>query len=180
MRHLPLLLGVSLILVGCGSSGASATPSPTPVALITYKDAQYGFTFKHPSSWRISSQGGHVLSVGGVQTYVLDISVPQNSAQISVTVDGNAAPFPPFQNGKTAPDPNGPTHTFQYFHAHVAGWPAMVIHRFTGKQITEMDTVTNTRSRSYDVRALTISPPFNADVTNGYNAIVRSMTVPFS
>ena len=180
MRHLPVLLGVSLILAGCGSSAATAPPSPTAVTLSTYKDAQFGFTFKHPASWKISPRGGRVASVGGVQTYVLDVSVPRNSAQVSVTVDGNAAPFPPFQNGKTAPDPNGPTHTFQYFHARVAGWPAMVIHRFTGKQITEMDTVTNTRSRSYDVRALTISPPFTADVTTGYNSIVHSLTVPFS
>ena len=56
----------------------------------------------------------------------------------------------------------------------------MVIRRFTGKQITEVDTVTNTRTRSYDVRMLTATPPFSADITQGYNHVVSSLKVPFS
>lgn len=178
LRHVILLLSVALVAAGCGSS--SATPPAPVIASARYKDARFGFSFRYPSNWTIAKGGGRVISVGGVQTYIIDVSIPQNNAQISVTVDGDVVPFPAFQDGKTAPDPNGPTHTFQYYHAHVAGWPAMVIQRFTSKQITEVDTVTNTRSRSYDVRKLTISPPFSPDVNQGYNQIVKTLAVPFS
>jgi hypothetical protein len=119
-------------------------------------------------------------NIGGVNTYVLDISIPKNAAQLSLTVDADVTPFPAFTNGHTAPDPNGSTHTFQYFHARVAGWPAMVIRRFTGKHVTEIDTITNTRSRSYDVRLLTATPPFPASVNQGYKHVVSSLRVPFS
>jgi hypothetical protein len=111
---------------------------------------------------------------------VLNVSIPQNVAQLSVTVDNNVTPFPPFTNGHTAPDPNGPSHTFQYFHARVAGWPAMMIRRFSGKEITEVDTIANTRTRSYDVRMLTATPPFPSTVTLGYSQVVKSLKVPFS
>jgi hypothetical protein len=178
LRHLFLLLAMAIALSGCGSS--SATPSPTSVATASYKDSQFGFSFRYPASWTIAKQGGRMTTIGRVKTYVLDISIPRNSAQLSVTVDADVVPIPPFQNGHTAPDPNGPTHTFQYFHARVAGWPAMVIRRFTSKQITEVDTVTNTRTRSYDVRMLTATPPFSSDITAGYNHVVTSFTVPFS
>jgi hypothetical protein len=151
-----------------------------PVQLSVYKDPQYGFSFKYPSTWKIPKAGGHVTTVGGVSTYVLDITVPNSSAEVSVTMDRDVIPFPSFPNGKTAPDPNGPTHTFQYFHARVAGWPAMDIRRFTGKQITERDTITNTTSRSYDVRALTVNPPFSASLISGYETIVHTLKLPFS
>jgi hypothetical protein len=178
LRHLILLLVIAIAVTGCGASSATAT-SPT-VAMSSYTDSQFGFSLHYPSNWKISKKGGQTSNVAGVQTYILSISVPQDVAQLSVTVDGDVTPFPPFSNGHTAPDPNGPTHTFQYFHAHVAGWPAMVIHRFSGKQTSEIDTVTNTRTRSYDVRMLTATPPFPSDITAGYNHIVKTFKVPFS
>jgi hypothetical protein len=180
LRHLILLLVMTIAVTGCGASSATATSTSTHVAMSSYTDSQFGFSFHYPSTWKISKQGGQTSNVAGVQTYILDIAVPHNSAQVSVTVDGDVTPFPAFSNGHTAPDPNGPTHTFQYFHAHVAGWPAMVIHRFSGKQISEMDTVTNTRTRSYDVRMLTATPPFSSDVTVGYNQVVKTFKVPFA
>lgn len=178
MKFRILMLLLTAAATGCGSSAAK--PAPTAVPLVSYKDSQFGFGFRHPANWTIASKGGSMTTVGGVKTYILDVKVPQDVAQVSVTVDGDVAPFPAFQNGKTSPDPNGPTHTFQYFHARVAGWPAMVIKRYTGKQISEIDTVTNTRTRSYDVRMLTISPPFPSDITQGYAGMVKSFTVPFS
>jgi hypothetical protein len=178
LRHLTLLFVIAIAVTGCGASSATAT-SPN-VAMTSYTDHQFGFSFHFPSNWKISKQGGRISNVAGVRTYILDISVPNDAAQLSVTVDGDVTPFPPFSNGHTAPDPNGPTHTFQYFHANVAGWPAMVIHRFSGKQITEVDTVTNTRTRSYDVRMLTATPPFPSDITVGYNHVVKTFKVPFS
>jgi hypothetical protein len=178
LRHLTLLFVIAIAVTGCGTSNATATPPN--VAMASYTDAQFGFSFRYPSNWKISKQGGHTSTISGVRTYILAISVPQDAAQISVTVDGDVTPFPPFANGHTAPDPNGPTHTFQYFHATVAGWPAMVINRFSGKQITEVDTITNTRTRSYDVRMLTATPPFPSDITAGYNHVVKSFKVPFS
>lgn len=174
---IPLLL-FTLALAGCGSP--SAKPVPTAIPLASYIDSQNGFSFHYPSNWTVPKKGGKIIDVAGVSTYELDLNIPQNPAQVSVTVDGDVVPFPAFADGKTAPDPNGPTHTFQYFHAHVAGWPSMVIRRFTGKQITEVDTVTNTRTRSYDVRMLTATTPFSADITQGYNHVVSSLKVPFS
>ncbi len=176
-KGISILVGAAF-LAGCGTSGT--TPSAHTVVLASYKDPQYGFSFKYPATWKIPKSGGSVSNIAGVSTYVLPITVPNNSAQISITMDKDVAPFPPFQNGKTAPDPNGPTHTFQYFHAHVAGWPAMDIRRFTGKQITERDTIANTTTRSYDIRALTISPPFSPDVMSGYEKIVSTLKLPFS
>ena len=178
MRLSILLLIATITLAGCGSSGAK--PAPTSVPLASYTDPKFGFSFRYPSNWTVPKGGGKVINVAGVSTYELDLNVPQQEAQISVTVDGDVTPFPTFADGKTAPDPNAPSHTFQYFHGNVAGWPAMIIRRFTGKQITEVDTVTNTRTRSYDVRALTATPPFPAFVTHGYSQIVKSFKVPFS
>lgn len=178
MRHYFLLVVLATAVVGCGSS--SAKPTPPSVTMASYKDSQFGFSFRYPANWKVAKQGGHMVNLGSVRTYILDISVPQDAAQLSVTVDADVVPFPSFQNGKTAPDPRGPTHTFQYFHARVAGWPAMVIRRFTSKQITEIDTVTNTRTRSYDVRMLTATPPFPSGITQGYNDLVKSFKVPFS
>lgn len=172
------LLFLAVAVAGCG--GTASAPTPTAVTLARYKDAKFGFSFRYPSSLKVASAGGHVSNLGGVPTYILDVSVPNNSAQLSITVDTDVTQFPPFTNGHTAPDPSGSAHTFQYFHARVAGWPAMVIHRFSGKQITEIDTVTNTRSHSYDVRMLTATPPFSSDALAGYHTIVRSLTVPFS
>jgi hypothetical protein len=180
LRPYLLLLAMAIPLAGCGSSASGGTPTPQTVSLATYKDSQFGFSFRYPSTWSIAKSGGSMVKIGGVKTYVLDISIPKNTAQLSVTVDADVTPFPAFTNGHTAPDPNGPTHTFQYFHAHVAGWPAMVIRRFSGKQVTEIDTVTNTRSRSYDVRLLTATPPFATSVNQGYSQVVKSLKVPFS
>jgi hypothetical protein len=97
-----------------------------------------------------------------------------------VTVDGDVVPLPSFQDGEVRPDPNSSAHTFQYFHTTLSGWPAMRVNRFTGKQLTEKDTIANTHSRSYDVRMLTVNPPFAAAVNRGYATIVRTMKVPFS
>ncbi len=178
MRLSILLPIITLTLAGCGSS--TAKPAPTSNPLASYTDRANGFSFRYPSNWTVPKSGGKVINVAGVSTYELDLTLPQDAAQVSVTVDGDVVPFPAFADGKTAPDPNAPSHTFQYFHGHVAGWPAMIIRRFTGKQITEVDTVTNTRTRSYDVRALTATPPFPSLVTHGYSQIMQSFKVPFS
>jgi hypothetical protein len=175
--NIPLLV-LTVVIAGCGSSAAK--PAPTAVPALSYTDAQHGFSFRYPSNWSVPKEGGKMVSVAGVSTYELDLTVPQDAAQVSVTVDADVVQFPAFADGKTAPDPNAPSHTFQYFHAQVAGWPAMVIRRFTGKQITEEDTITNTRTRSYDVRMLTATPPFSASVTQGYKRVVKSFKVPFS
>jgi hypothetical protein len=178
LRLCILLLVVAFTLAGCGSS--TAKPAPTPIPSVAFTDPQFGFSFRYPVNWSVPKKGGNIVDVAGVRTYELNLKVPQDAAQLSITVDGDVVPFPAFADGKTAPDPNGPTHTFQYFHAHVAGWPAMEIRRFTGKQITEVDTVTNTRTRSYDVRMLTATPPFPSSVTSGYARVVKSLKVPFS
>jgi hypothetical protein len=178
LRHSIPLLFLTVAIAGCGSS--AATPVPTVETTRLYTDAQHGFSFRYPSNWSVPKNGGKIVNVAGVSTYELDLTIPQDAAQVSVTVDADVVQFPAFADGKTAPDPNAPSHTFQYFHSRVAGWPAMVIRRFTGKQITEEDTVTNTRTRSYDVRMLTATPPFSSTVTQGYQRVVKSLKVPFS
>ena len=83
MRLSILLLIVTLTLAGCGSS--SAKPTPTTVPLATYTDPQYGFSFRHPSNWTVPKTGGKVINVAGVRTYELDLAIPQDAAQVSMS-----------------------------------------------------------------------------------------------
>jgi hypothetical protein len=175
-RFIPI--AVLLILVcGCGSS--SSTP-PTPRPPKTYSDAKFRFTFKYPRSWSVPKTGGHEAnSSNGVPTYIVPITVPGNPASPEVTVDGQIIQFPTFEDGHIAADPSGGPDFFHYYHATVSGLPAMRVERWSGKHMDEVDTFVNTSKLSFDIRMDTGNPPFPADVTSGYNTIVKTTRLPF-
>jgi hypothetical protein len=169
--------GLVILLCGCGS-GSSAPP--TTVALKTYSDATFHFSFKYPNTWSVPKQGGHEsTSPSGVKTYILPITVPGGAAGLEVTVDGNVFQIPTFSDGKIAPDPSGGPDFYHYYHATVSSRPAMRVERWSGKNMDEVDTLANTSKYSYDIRMDTGSPPFPAGVTAAYATIVTTMKLPF-
>jgi hypothetical protein len=175
-----LLFGMVVALVtGCGSS-SSASPTATPSPSKTYNDPTFHYSFKYPGAWSISPKGGHATTLRGVKTYVVDVQIPGKAAGLQITTDAQIIPFPPFVDGKISPDPTGGPDTFHYYHAKISGLAAMHVERWNGKQMTEVDTFVNTQTRAYDVRMNTATPPFSSKALAGYNAIVKSMRLPFS
>jgi hypothetical protein len=172
-----------ILIAGCGNSATSPTaivPPPTVSASTRFVDPNFHFSFAYPANWSVNKKGGQEKTVtAGYKQYALDVKLPTNAAQLSITVDGNVQTFPQFTNGHHGTIPGDP-HDYVYFHDKLSGWPAMRIKRYTGKQITEIDTIANTRTRSYDVRMLTATPPFSPDSLAGYETIVHTMKVPFS
>lgn len=182
MRNFLLLCALGLLLAGCGSkpSAAPTATAPAVVALKSFTDPNFHFSFRYPGNWTVAQKGGKEENIGGIRTYVLPIHIPGDVGDLEITMDGDVVQFPSFVEGHCAPDPRGPANTFCYYHAHVSGWPAMHINRISGGQIDSIDTITNTHTRSYDVRIVTGTPPFPANVMSGYKTIVRTLKVPFS
>lgn len=169
-----LALGVS----GCGG-GSATSQTPTSIASTkVYTDHRFKFSFKYPTAWKVPAGGGHQETVSGTPTYVVPVTAPGDVAQLEVTVDGRVFQIPDFTDGKTAPA--GGDATYHYFHARVGGLPAMRVERREAQKTNEVDTLFNTRTRSYDVRILTASPPLSVSSLQAYRTIVGSISVPFS
>ena len=181
MKFPVALLGLlTVCLAGCGFGSAGPAPTATPVPNKTYTDKTFHFTFKYPANWTLPAKGGHVASIGGVQTYIVPLDEPNRGAHIEVTVDGDVIQLPAFQEGHIAPATDGSPAEMQYFHAHLSGLPAMRIHRIVNKQIDEIDTIANTQRQSYDVRMITGTPPFTQAALNTYRLLTTSLQVSFS
>jgi hypothetical protein len=104
-----------------------------------------------------------VVTTSGTKTYTLPVTMPGNKAQIEVTVEGRGNDFPSFQDGLVSTIPGDPTHHLRFYHRRTSGWPSMYIQRFSSTHLasanlTETDTITNTRHRRYDVRMVTAVP----------------------
>jgi len=182
MKYSPvfLLIALTIAVAGCGSNGASS-PSKTPTASRSFTDPTFKFSFKYPSTWSVPPKGGHQSS-SSPGTYILPVSVPGNPtpANLEVTVDGQVFTIPSFVDGKISPDPSGGPDFYHYYHATVDGLPGMRVERWSGKQMDEVDTFVYTRTKSYDIRMDTGTPPFPGAVTSGYNGVVKSFKVQFS
>lgn len=174
-RVVPLLLGATLLLAGCATA---ASGKPTTVALAKYTDPTYHFSFSYSTSWKAPKQG-NVKTISGTQTYVVDLTVPSGSVGMEVTVDKDLISYSTIPEGKVAPDPNGGPLTYHYHHTKVSDWPAIQIERFHGTTFDSIDTIANTRQYSYDIRAITGTPPFSASFMSGYQTIVKTMKLPF-
>lgn len=161
-------------LAGCGSSSAASQAPPK-----AYRDRQLGFHFSYPANWSIPSNAGHYIALSGVKTYVVDVKTRGNQAGVRITVDHNLLNYSTIPEGKIAPDPNGGPDTFHYHRLTVSGWPAIQIERFNGTKVDSIDTITNTHDYSFDVQIITGSPPFPADISDGYNTIVQTLHLPF-
>lgn len=182
-RVLPFLLLVGLVLTACSSSSsgstATSTPaasSPVPANTQLYQDKRYKFSFRHPAAWSVTKAEQQTIS--GVQTWVVTVQVPGNSAEVQVTVDRDLVDYRSIAEGAIAKAPGG-ADTLHYHHLRVSGWPAIQIQRFSGTKIDEIDTITNTHQYSFDVRMVTGTPPFTADAQSGYNTIVSTLNLPF-
>lgn len=173
MKRLSPLLLVVVALAGCGAKQA------TPAKPRVYHDPKYKFSFSYPASWSVPKQG-HQESIAGVATYVVPVSAPHNAARLEVTVDHQIIPFPPFQEGHEAPDPNGGPDVFHYHHARVSGWPAMEIKRYNGTTADGIFTIVNTHSLSYEIRMITANPPLSTGELHAYNTVMHSLKFPFS
>lgn len=177
MRFL-FLLPVVGILAGCASFAAS--PATTPVTDHTYHDSTYHFSFRYPSAWQLASKHGTTTSVQGVPTYEVNLKTPNNVVGVRIQVDHQVTPFPPFEEGHVAPNPGGGPDMLHYHHMHVSGWPAMQIQRYNGTKVDGMFTIVNTRSLSFTIEMVTPYPPFSRSTLSGYNAIVRTIKLPFA
>lgn len=173
-----LLLACPLILLaGCGGGGGSSTP--TPPANKSYSDPTFHFSIKYPATWKLPKKGGHYSTEQGVQTYILPFTVPGGAASAEVTISGRVN-FPPFEDGKVSPNPNGGPTYFHYYHVTVDGIPAVRVERWAGKLMDEVDTFVNTAKYGYDIRMDTGVPPFPSTIMYGYVTLLKTITLPFS
>ena len=184
-RLLFSILALGILLAGCGSSSGQPAPTATagPIATAKYSDTTFNFSFRYPRGWQVAVHG-HVVTTSGTKTYTLPVTMPGNKAQIEVTVEGRGNDFPSFQDGLVSTIPGDPTHHLRFYHRRTSGWPSMYIQRFSSTHLasanlTETDTITNTRHRRYDVRMVTAVPPFSAEALAGYQIINRSLQLPF-
>jgi len=179
------ILALGVLVVGCGSSSGQPAPTATvgPIATAKYSDTALNFSFRHPRGWQVAAHG-HVVTASGANTYTLPVTIPGNKAQIEVTLGGRSSDFPSFQNGLVSTMTGDPTHRLRFYHLRTSGWPSMYIQRFSSAHLvpgnlTEIDTITNTRHRQYDVRMVTALPPFSAETLAGYRIITRTLQLPF-
>ncbi len=184
-RLLCSILALGILLVGCGSSSGQPAPTATasPIATAKYSDTRLNFNFRYPRGWQVAAHG-HVVTASGAQTYTLPVTIPGNKAQIEVTAEGRGNDFPSFQDGLVSTIPGDPTHHLRFYHRRTSGWPSMYIQRFSSTHLapgnlTETDTITNTRHRRYDVRMVTAVPPFSPEALAGYQIITRTLQLPF-
>jgi len=181
VRHLIAFLIVVTALSGCALPGSSSSGGkPTAGQTATYRDPHYHFTFRYPAAWSVPKSGGQKKSLGGTQTYELDITPDTGQANLQITVDQNLQDYSTIPEGKIANDPNGGPDTFHYHHLQVSSWPSIQIQRYSGSSVDEVDTITNTRQYSYDVRMLAGGSPFSASTTTGYYTIVRRLRLSSS
>ena len=179
MHRLVIFLVLGALLCGCGSS--SAQPSPTRTAALgvkTYHDSRYGFTFSYPSIWSVPNRGGHMSTISGVPTYVVDVRTPHQAVGIQVTVDQDLkrSDYSSIPEGKVAPYGGATLH---YHHVTVSSWPSIQIQRYTGSQVDGIFTIANTHRYSFQVQMITATPPFSADALTGYQTVVRTIHLPF-
>lgn len=184
-RLLFSILALGILVVGCSSSSGQPAPTATagPIATAKYSDTTFNFSFRYPRGWQAAARG-HVETASGAQTYVIPVTIPGNKAQIEVTVDGRGGDFPSFQDGLVSSIPGDPIHHLRFYHRRTSGWPSMYIQRFSSAHLlpgnlTETDTITNTRHRRFDLRMVTAVPPFSAEALAGYQIINRSLQLPF-
>lgn len=180
MRHLVASALVIVALSGCavpGIGSSSSNGSAKTISLATYRDARYHFSFRYPRGWKIDRPLSE--SLGGVPTYEVHITPPSSQVDFRVTVDKSLQDYSTIPEGKIVNDPQGGPDTFHYHHLNVSSWPAIQIQRFSGTTVDEIDTITNTHQYSYNVRMLSATPPFPANVMDGYNRVVRTLRVPF-
>jgi len=184
-RLLFSILALGILVTGCGSSSGqpATTATASPIATATYSDQAFNFSFRYPRGWRVAAHG-HVATSSGAKTYAVPVTIPGGKTQIEVTVDGRGGDFPSFQDGLVSSMAGDPTHHLRFYHRRTSGWPSMYIQRFSSirlvaSNLTEIDTITNTRHRRYDVRMVTAVPPFSPEVLAGYQIINRTLQFPF-
>jgi hypothetical protein len=70
---LMLVLGTSLVLTGCGTSGDGTE---------TYTDSDYGFSFDYPSDWQVISASDTDVNVSGGAAPTAEVSVGDPEGKI--------------------------------------------------------------------------------------------------
>jgi hypothetical protein len=175
VRHAAFIALIAINLTGCGSSTAT---TPTTLPTSKYKDPVLHFSFVIPSAWKIGKNATRT-DLQPIKTYVVSITTPGSQEGVEFTVDQQIQDYSKIPEGKVVPAPGGGPDTLQYHHLVVAGWPALQVKRFSGQQIDSYDTIINTHDHSYDLKMATGTPPFPPSAVDSYNALLRTLQLPF-
>jgi hypothetical protein len=170
-RSFALLLALAVTLIGCGSNSTS-----TGTATKLFTDAKYHFSFRYPAQW--VPHPGAIEQLNSVSTYVVRISVPNNTAGPEVTMSGTVTPFGNFPNGEIKVDPNVGPGKFQYFHLKLSGRDGMQVRHFISGNLREIQTFVESAHRLYDARIVVPNPPISRELQAEYNTITSTLKIP--
>lgn len=171
-----LFLGLAT-LGGCGAFGSTARPTVRPLATKSYRDSNYGFSFRYPAIWTAARRGRTESQANRTQ-YVLPINTHDSNVSLQIVMDTQLIAIPTVTPGKIGTGSNG--SRYRYYNLRISGYLALQGQRlYKRNQVDDIETVVNSRTYSFTIRMLAVKPPFSALEKRGYNLILRSMKLPF-